>query len=134
VRETFQASRRQVESVLTPAQQTTLTQIRHRRLAPLGPLGGTGIDPRQRMRPAGQAMPSPRGAFRRQSGAMKTFRTFKGSWFALAVVLAILIGEIAAWKLSPLLGRPNNPFLVGVLSVAAVAFAASILFRDADYD
>jgi hypothetical protein len=65
---------------------------------------------------------------------MKTFRTFKGSWFALAVVLAILIGEIAAWKLSPLLGRPNNPFLVGVLSVGAVAFAASILFRDADYD
>jgi Spy/CpxP family protein refolding chaperone len=39
VREIFQASRRQIEGVLTPAQRAKLAQVRQRLLAPLGPLG-----------------------------------------------------------------------------------------------
>jgi hypothetical protein len=39
VREAWQANRRQIQQVLTPAQRTKLGRIRQRLLAPLGNLG-----------------------------------------------------------------------------------------------
>ena len=63
---------------------------------------------------------------------MKTARTFKGSWFLFAIVVAILIGEIAAWEVSSRFGIRNNPLVVAFLSMGLVAAMASVLFEGAD--
>ena len=63
---------------------------------------------------------------------MKTARTFKGSWFLFAMVVAILIGEIVAWEVSNRLGIRNSPLVVAFLSMGLVAAVASVVYEDAD--
>jgi hypothetical protein len=63
---------------------------------------------------------------------MKTTRTFKGSWFLSAIVVAILIGEIVAWEVSSRLGIRNNPLVVAFLAMGLVAAIASVLYEGAD--
>lgn len=70
---------------------------------------------------------------RRRTLPMKTARTFKGSWFLVAVVAAILVGELGAWELSSYFGWQNNPLLVGFISVGLVSAIASVLFEGADF-
>jgi len=63
---------------------------------------------------------------------MKTARTFKGSWFLFAIVVAILVGEVVAWELSKYFGFTNNPFLVAFLCLGLVTALAAVLFEGAD--
>ena len=63
---------------------------------------------------------------------MKTLRTFKGSWFLLAIVVAIIVGEVVAWEVSARFGLRNNPFVVGFLCMGLVAAIASVLYDGAD--
>jgi hypothetical protein len=63
---------------------------------------------------------------------MKTARTFKGSWFISAVVIAILIGEFAAWEISSYFGMRNNPLVVGFLCAGLVGAIAAVLYEGAD--
>ena len=63
---------------------------------------------------------------------MKTTRTFKGTWFLFAMVVAILIGEIVAWEASIRLGIRNNPLDVAFLCMGLVAAIASVLYEGAE--
>lgn len=63
---------------------------------------------------------------------MKTTRTFKGSWCALAIVVAILVGEVVAWEVSSRFEIRNNPFVVALLCIGLVAAMASVLYEGAD--
>jgi hypothetical protein len=63
---------------------------------------------------------------------MKTLRTFKGSWFITAIVVAILIGEEIAWEVSSRLGIRNNPFVVAIHCTGLVAGIATVLYDGAD--
>jgi hypothetical protein len=65
---------------------------------------------------------------------MKTPRVFKGSYFLLAAAAALAFGEFAAFWFTHAFGLRNNPLLVGMVSVGLVAFAASVLYRDCDYE
>jgi hypothetical protein len=64
--------------------------------------------------------------------SMKITHTFKGSWFLLAMIVAILIGEIVAWEVSSRLGIRNNPLVVAFLCMGLVAAIASVLYEGAD--
>jgi hypothetical protein len=61
-----------------------------------------------------------------------TRRTFKGSWFLVAVVVAVLVGEIVAWEVSSHYGLRNNPLVVAFLCAGLVAAIASVLYDGAD--
>lgn len=63
---------------------------------------------------------------------MKTLRTFKGSWFLLATVVAIIVGEVAAWEVSSHFGVRNNPLVVAFLCIGLVAGIVSVLYDGAD--
>jgi hypothetical protein len=63
---------------------------------------------------------------------MKPIRTFKGSWFLLAMGIAILIGEIVAWEASSRLGIRNNPLVVAFVSMGLVVAIASVIYEGAD--
>lgn len=63
---------------------------------------------------------------------MKTARKFKGSWFAFAIVAAILVGEVVAWEISTHFGIRNNPLVIAFLSAGLVAAIASVLYEGAD--
>ena len=63
---------------------------------------------------------------------MKTTRTFKGTWFLFAMVVAILIGEIVAWEASNRLGIRSNPLVVAFLCMGLVAAIASVLYDGAE--
>lgn len=63
---------------------------------------------------------------------MKTTHTFKGSWFIGAMLAAIVLGEIAAWKISTLYALHANPIVVAFVCAGLVAGIASVLFEDAD--
>lgn len=63
---------------------------------------------------------------------MKTTRTFKNSWFLLAIVVAIVIGEVIAWEVANRFGLRSHPFVVGMLSVGLVAAIASVLYEGVD--
>jgi NhaP-type Na+/H+ and K+/H+ antiporter len=63
---------------------------------------------------------------------MKTLRTFKGSWFLLAIAVAIIVGEVIAWEISSRFGVRNNPFVVAFLCIGLVAGIASVLYDGAD--
>ena len=64
--------------------------------------------------------------------AMKTTRTFKQSWFAFAIVAAIAVGELVAWKLNDVLGTSLNPLTVAAVSTGLVAVATSIIYDGVD--
>jgi hypothetical protein len=61
---------------------------------------------------------------------MKTTHTFKGSWFALAIVTAIVVGELVAWQLSNRLDFGFNPITVGFGAAGLVALVVSIVCDD----
>jgi hypothetical protein len=63
---------------------------------------------------------------------MKTLRTFKGSWFLLAIVAAIIVGEVLAWEISSFYGLQANPVTVGFLATGLVAAIAAVLYDGAD--
>jgi hypothetical protein len=65
---------------------------------------------------------------------MKTTRTFKGSWFLLAVAVVIIVGEVIAWGLVNTYGLRANPLVIGFLCAGLVAAFASVLYEDADVD
>ena len=62
----------------------------------------------------------------------KTTRTFKGSWFAVAIVAAIIIGEGVAWWISSFFGFRLSPLVVAFLSAGIVAAAAAVIYDGAD--
>ena len=63
---------------------------------------------------------------------MKTARTFKGSWYLIAMVAAIIIGEVVAWGLADRLSVRANPLTVAFLCVGLVVAFAMVLYEDAD--
>jgi NhaP-type Na+/H+ and K+/H+ antiporter len=63
---------------------------------------------------------------------MKTLRTFKGSWFVTAIVVAIVIGEVIAWEVSSRLGIRNSPLVVAFLCTGLVAGIVTVLYDGAD--
>ena len=50
----------------------------------------------------------------------------------LAIVVAILIGEVLAWEISTAFEVRNNPLVVAFLSAGLVAAIASVLYEGAD--
>jgi hypothetical protein len=63
---------------------------------------------------------------------MKTLRTFKGSWFFLAIVVAIIVGEVVAWEISTIYGARANPVTVAFLAIGLVAAMAMVLYDGED--
>ena len=64
---------------------------------------------------------------------MKTsHRVFRGSWFLVALVATILIGEIVAWEVSSHFGLRNNPLVVAFVCAGLVGAIASVLYDGAD--
>jgi hypothetical protein len=63
---------------------------------------------------------------------MKTIRRFHGSWFIMAVVAAVLVGELVASQLTSRFGVRASPIVVAFLSAGIVAAVASVVYRDAD--
>ena len=61
---------------------------------------------------------------------MKTTHTFKGSWFGLAIVAAIVVGEVVAWQLSNGLDFRFNPITVAFGAAGLVAVVASMVCDD----
>ena len=66
--------------------------------------------------------------------SMKTARRFKGSWFFLAIIVAISIGELVAWEAASRLGVRNNPLVVAFVCTGLVAAVASVLYEGCDVD
>jgi len=62
----------------------------------------------------------------------KTTRKFKGSLFLLAIVAAVTVGEIIAWKLSSAYGVRISPIVAGGIGIGTVLLITSVLFEDAD--
>jgi hypothetical protein len=65
---------------------------------------------------------------------MKTTRTFKGSWFILAVAIAIVVAEVVAWKMSGLFSFHFSPVTVAFAAAGLVAVAASLIFEGTEVD
>ena len=63
---------------------------------------------------------------------MKTFRTFKGSWFGAAMVFAVLAGEAIAYEVCTRMGWRNSPVVVAFLAVGLVAVITSVLYEGVD--
>lgn len=63
---------------------------------------------------------------------MKTTRTFNGYWFCFALVAAVAIGELLAWKLTELYGLKLSGIGTGALCVGIVLAATSVLYDGAD--
>ena len=61
---------------------------------------------------------------------MKTSHTFKGSWFGLAIVAAIVVAELVAWQLSNRLESGFNPITVAFAAAGLVAVVASMVCDD----
>lgn len=61
-----------------------------------------------------------------------THPKFKGSWFVVAIVVTILIGEVIAWEVSTRLGVRNNPLVVAFLCAGLVAAIVSVLYEGED--
>jgi uncharacterized membrane protein YeaQ/YmgE (transglycosylase-associated protein family) len=65
---------------------------------------------------------------------MKTTRTFKGSWFLLAVVAGVVACEIAAWELATLSGVRISPITAAFVGAGIVAVFASVIYDGIDVD
>ncbi len=63
---------------------------------------------------------------------MKTTRTFKGSWFIFAMIVAIAVGELIAWQASQFFGFRLHPITVAFVSIGLVQVAATLWYDDAD--
>ena len=63
---------------------------------------------------------------------MKTTRKFKTSWFMIASVAAVIVGEVIAWSLAEKFDLHTNPLVVGVLSVGLVGAIVSVLYDGCD--
>lgn len=63
---------------------------------------------------------------------MKTTRTFNGYWFCFALVVAIVVGELLAWKLTELYGFKISGIGAGALCAGIVLAATSLLYEGAD--
>ncbi len=63
---------------------------------------------------------------------MKTTRSFKGSWFIVAMVVAIVIAEAVAWELTAHHGVRANPVTVAFLAAGLVAAITMVLYDGAD--
>jgi hypothetical protein len=63
---------------------------------------------------------------------MKKARTFKASWFFLAVLVAIVIGEVFVKQISDLAGIRLNGVTVAFLCTGLVAVVTSLLYDGAD--
>ena len=64
---------------------------------------------------------------------MKTkTRAFKTSWFLLAVVVAIVIGEVIAWEVANRFGLRSHPLVVGMLAIGLVTAIVSVLYEGVD--
>jgi hypothetical protein len=61
---------------------------------------------------------------------MITTHKFKGSWFVVAMIAAIVIGELVALKLSAAFDFHVNPVTVAFASAGLVALVASVVFDD----
>lgn len=63
---------------------------------------------------------------------MKATRNFKDSWFLIATVVAILVGETIAWEVSRRYGVRSNPLVVAVLCTGLVAAVVSVIYDGVD--
>lgn len=63
---------------------------------------------------------------------MKTARTFKGSWYFLSMVVAIIVGEVFAWGIAERYGVRANPLTVAFLCIGLVVAFAMVLYEDAE--
>ena len=72
-------------------------------------------------------------AISRDDARMKaTNRKFNGSWFVVAMVVAIIIGEVVVWEISSRYGIRSNPVVVAFLCAGLVAAITSVLYEGAD--
>lgn len=74
---------------------------------------------------------------RRRNGAalpltMKATRKFKSSWFTLALVAAIIVGEVAAWEIANAYGFRAHPLVVAFLCIGLVTAITSVLYENVD--
>jgi hypothetical protein len=66
---------------------------------------------------------------------MKTTRKrFNGSWFILAIVGAIVVGELIAARMASAYNLRASPLVVAFLCAGLVAAIASVLYEGADID
>jgi hypothetical protein len=63
---------------------------------------------------------------------MKKARTFKASWFLLAVLAAIVVGEVLAQQISDLAGLRISGLTVAFLCTGLVAVVTSMIYDGAD--
>ena len=63
---------------------------------------------------------------------MKKLRKFSNSWFGIALVMGIIVGEIVAWELSSRFGLRSNPLVVGFVCVGLVTAITSVLYEGVD--
>ena len=63
---------------------------------------------------------------------MKAIRKFKGSWFTLALVAAIIVGEVAAWEIANAYGFRAHPLVVAFLCIGLVTAITSVLYENVD--
>ncbi len=63
---------------------------------------------------------------------MKTTRTFKGSWFILAMIVAIALGELIAWQASQFFGFRLHAITVAFVCIGLVQVVATLLYDDTD--
>ena len=63
---------------------------------------------------------------------MKKMRRFKDSWFYLAIVVTIVLGEVAANVVANTYGLRVNPVVVGFLCAGLVGFVTSVLYEGCD--
>ena len=63
---------------------------------------------------------------------MKKSRTFRESWFLLAIAATVLVGELVAWEVATHFGLRNNPLVVAFFCVGLVAAITSVLYEGID--
>ncbi len=63
---------------------------------------------------------------------MKRLRKFSNSWFGIALVTVIIVGEIVAWEVSTRFGVRSHPIVVGFLCVGLVTAITSVLYEGVD--
>lgn len=96
----------------------------------------------QVLRDQSQLVRSGRRGFRRYLSqrctahhSMKTTRKrFNGSWFIVAIVGAIIVGELVATVMASAYNLRANPLVVAFLSAGLVAAIASVFYEGADID
>jgi hypothetical protein len=69
---------------------------------------------------------------RRDTVPMKTNHRFNGSWFMVALLAAVVIGELVATQLTRHFGFRASPIVVAFLSAGIAAAFASVIYHDAD--